>query len=184
MADGDAGFGFEVGGEPVDVCGLGEGVVFKAEVQRGCGACGEGDFGEESAIWRGYWCGGIGCHEAEMFGFAFDDGWAGFAVDGAWGIESVGIVDADFCPIRDVIFVGVGAASGEDLQGIDGDAAEVVGVIDEKLDLVVLSCLQPWAEHGEGAGGIGQDGDGFVSEVLAVDFQMEVVEFVFRTIID
>ncbi len=56
------------------------------------------------------------------------------------------------------------------MQGIDGDAAEVVGVIDEKLDLVVLSCLEPWGEDGEGAGGIGQDGDGFIGEVLAVDF--------------
>lgn len=119
-----------------------------------------------------------------MFGFAYDDGGAGLAVDRAWSIESVSIIDADFGPIGNVVFVRVRAARCENLQRIDGDAAVVVGVINEEFEVVGFSRLQPWGKHGKCGSAIGEDGDGFVGEMFTIELEVEVVLLVFRAVDD
>ena len=65
---------------------------------------------------------------------------------------------------------------------IDGDSTPVVRIINEELEVVCLSCLQPGGEHGKCGSAIGEDGDGFVGEMFTIELEVEVVLLVFRAV--
>lgn len=70
------------------------------------------------------------------------------------------------------------------MQRVDGDSTPVVGVINEELEVVGFTCLQPGGEHRERGGAIGEDVNGLISEVFAIELEVEVVLLVFGTVDD
>lgn len=83
----------------------------------------------------------VGLNEIEVSRISLHRSGAGLA-EYRSGVEAVAVVLADVHQSGAVV-VGIDTASGQHLQAIDGNTAEVVGIVHEEFQLIGFTGAQP-----------------------------------------